>query len=143
MARTDIFLRECKQADMEQVIVILQSISEFKPLKKDYSSIWNNFCKQTNVRSLVATIDETVVGYGSVVMEQKIRGGKFGHVEDIAVDPNYKKNGIAKIIVDSLFDLAKLEGCYKVSLQCQEHNIEFYKKCNYELSGLAMQRFIS
>jgi hypothetical protein len=44
MARTDIFLRECKQTDMEQVIVILQSISEFKPLKKDYPSIWNNFC---------------------------------------------------------------------------------------------------
>ena len=69
MASTDIFLRECKQTDMEQVIVILQSISEFKPLKKDYSYIWNDFCKQTNVRSLVATIDDTVVGSGSVVME--------------------------------------------------------------------------
>tara|TARA_B110000008_G_C16897460_1_gene535323 strand:- start:90 stop:266 length:177 start_codon:yes stop_codon:yes gene_type:complete len=37
------------------------------------------------------------------------------------------KNGIGKIIFDSLFDAAKLEGCYKVSLQCQAYNIYFYE----------------
>ena len=142
MGKTDIILRECKQTDMKEVIEILKNLSEFTPPKADYPSIWDNFCKQANVHSYVAMIGNKIVGYGSLVVEKKIRGGKVGHVEDIVAHPNYKNKGIGKFIVDSLFDKARTEGCYKLTLQCKEHNIEFYKKCNYEVSGYTMQRFI-
>ena len=66
----------------------------------------------------------------------------MGHIEDIVSHPNYRKKGLGKFIVDGLFDVAKANGCYKVALQCREHNVKFYEKCNYELSGVAMQRFV-
>ena len=142
MTKTDIFLRECTQADMEEVINILQTLSKFRPSKGDFSAIWDNFRDQTNTHPIVAIIDDQIVGYGSVAIEKKIRGGKVGHVEDIVTHPNYKKSGIGKLIVDSLYDIAKTQGCYKLTLKCKEHNVQFYKKCNYELNGVAMQRFI-
>ena len=44
-------------------------------------------------------------------------------------------------IVQSLFGIAKEPGCYKVALQCKENDVEFYRNCGYEVSGVTMQRF--
>jgi glucosamine-phosphate N-acetyltransferase len=142
MNDVSIYVREIEQADMFDVIELLQSISELKPSRTDYPYIWDDFCKQTNVHSLVAMIGEKIVGYGSVVIETKIRGGKMGHIEDIVSHSTYGRKGIGKAIVNGLFDIAKAKGCYKVALQCKEHNVLFYEKCNYEPSGVAMQRFV-
>jgi glucosamine-phosphate N-acetyltransferase len=142
MDSKDILIRTVEQTDMNSVIELLQSISEFKPSKTEYSSIWDSYCKQSNVHSLVAVIDKHIVGYGTIVVDTKIRGGKMGHVEDIVSHSNYRKKGIGKAILNALLDVAKANGCYKVALQCKEHNVKFYENCNYEISGVAMQMFV-
>lgn len=138
----NILIRAVLQNDMEAVIELLQSMSEFKPPRSDLLNIWNSFFKQTNVHSLVAIMDNQIVGYGSIVIEAKIRGGKMGHIEDIVSHSLFRKKGIGKAVVDALFDIAKVNGCYKVALQCKERNVEFYKKFGYEVSGVAMQMFV-
>ena len=138
----NILIRAVLQNDMEAVIELLQSMSEFKPPSSDLLDIWNSFFKQTNVHSLVAIMDNQIVGYGSIVIEAKIRGGKMGHIEDIVSHSLFRKKGIGKAVVDALFDIAKVNGCYKVALQCEERNVEFYKKFGYEVSGVAMQMFV-
>ena len=127
---------------MDAVIELLQSMSEFTPPKSDFSLIWKNFSKQTNVHSLVAVSDQQIVGYGSIVIETKIRGGRMGHIEDIVSHPLFRKKGIGKAVVDALLDIAKTTGCYKVALECKEHNLEFYKKCGYAVDGVAMKMFV-
>ena len=138
----NISIREIVQSDMDAVIELLQSMSEFKPSKSEYLPIWNSFHQQSNVHSLVAVIDNQIVGYGSIVIETKIRGGKMGHIEDIVSHSRFRKKGIGKAVVDALLNIAKENGCYKVVLQCKEHNIKFYENCNYKISGVAMQVFI-
>jgi len=138
----NVSIREVLQSDMDAVVELLQSMSEFKPSKSEYLPIWNSFCQQSNVHSLVAVIDTQIVGYGSIIIETKIRGGKMGHIEDIVSHSLFRKKGIGKVIVDGLFDIAKVNGCYKVALQCKENNVKFYEKFGYEVSGLAMQTFV-
>ena len=104
--------------------------------------IWNSFCQQNNVQSLVAVIDSQIVGYGSIVIETQIRGGKMGHIEHIVSHSLFRKKGIGKAILNALFDVAKVNGCYKVALQSKEHDVEFYEKCGYEVSGLSLQMFV-
>lgn len=128
---------------MEEVIEILQYMSVFEPPNESYDEIWNAFSAQTHVFSVVAIEHGKVIGYGSVVIEEKIRGGKMGHLEDIVTSPSRRNKGIGKAVVDALYDIAKQHGCYKVALQCQAHNVAFYEKCDYTVSGSAMQRFIS
>jgi len=142
MKRNNLDIRSVEKRDMSDVVELLQSMSEFKPSESDFDAIWDEFYNQSNVFPIVALIDEIVVGYGSIVIETKIRGGKMGHIEDIVSHVDYGKKGIGKGIVDALFDIAKQNGCYKVTLQCKEHNVPFYNKCDYEISGLAMQRFV-
>jgi glucosamine-phosphate N-acetyltransferase len=137
----NISIRAIVQSDMDEVIELLQSISEFKPSKSDFLPMWNSFCEQANVHSLVAVMNSQIVGYGSIVIEKKIRGGKMGHIEDIVSHSMFQKKGIGKAVVDALFNVAKANDCYKIVLQCKEHNIKFYEKCGYEVSGVAMQMF--
>jgi len=138
----NVSIREVLQSDMDAVVELLQSMSEFKPSKSEYLPIWNSFCQQSNVHSLVAVIDTQIVGYGSIVIETNIRGGKIGHIGDIVSHPLLQKKGIGEAVVDALLSVAKDNGCYKVALQCKENNVKFYEKFGYEVSGLAMQTFV-
>ena len=65
----------------------------------------------------------------------------MGHIEDIVSHPSKRNAGIGKRIVSALYEIARANSCYKVSLQCQKHNISFYEKCDFKVSGAAMQRF--
>lgn len=127
---------------MSTVIELLQLMSELKPFKNSFESIWHDFQKQQNVFSLVAIYEEKVISYGLVVIETKIRGGKKGHIKDIVTDNNYRKKGIGKGILDALCEILKEQGFYKTGLQCKERNEPFYKKYGYETTGVGMQLFL-
>lgn len=127
---------------MDDVIELLQAMSDFRPSKDEHDLIWKEFSEQNNVFSFIATLEDKVVGYGSLLIETKIRGGKWGHVEDIVSHKNYRNLGVGKSIVDFLLSFAKDNGCYKVSLQCSNEHISFYKKCGYNLKGVSMEQFI-
>ena len=128
---------------MTAVIEILQSISDYRPDEKDYDQIWDEFQSQTNYFGLVA-LDEKVdvVGYGSIFIERKIRGGKMGHIEDIAVHPDFRKKGIGKLLINALSQIAHEEKCYKISLVCKEHNLSFYQKCTLMIDGISLSKFL-
>ena len=142
MNKNKIFVRQTNKSDINQIIDLLQSISEFRPDKNEYKNIFEEFSRQRNVYSFVAIIDNKIVGYGAIIIEIKIRGGKLGHIEDIVSDENYRRIGIGNAILQSLFDVARKSGCYKVALQCKDHNMIFYKKNGYSQSGVGMQRML-
>ena len=136
-------LVEVQKNHMKAVIEILQSISEYRPDEKDYHQIWDEYQSQKNYFGLVV-LDEKVdvVGYGSIFIERKIRGGKMGHIEDIAVHPDFRKKGIGKLLINALYQIAQEEKCYKVSLVCKEHNLSFYQKCDFLIDGISLSKFL-
>ena len=142
MFNESIIIEQLQRKHIERVILLFQNMSVYLPPKDSYDDIWESFINQHNVHAVVATENGEVVGYGVVVIETKIRGGKVGHIEDIISHTIKQKMGIGKMIVNALYEIAKTNQCYKVSLQCQQHNISFYEKCKYKVSGTAMQRFI-
>jgi len=130
------------RARMPDVILLLQDISEFLPLPQDYDSIWSRYVAQEHVISIVALEHGNVIGFGTVCLESKIRGGRVGHIEDIVTHKNQRSRGIGSAIVSSLADVAKDEGCYKVTLHCHEQNVMFYEKIGFQLNGASMQRML-
>ena len=137
-----ISIRAIAQSDMNVVIELLQSISKFKPSRSRLLPIWESFNEQSNVHSLVAVMDSQIVGYGSIVIETKIRGGKKGHIEDIVSHSLFRKKKIGTAILNALFDVAKVNDCYKVTLESKEDYLKFYEKCGYKIGGVALQKFI-
>ena len=139
----NVSLVKVKKKHMTAVIEILQSISDYRPDEKDYEKIWNEFQSQTNYFGLVA-LDEKldVVGYGSIFIERNIRGGKMGHIEDISVHPDFRKKGIGKLLINALYQISQKEKCYKVTLACKEHNLSFYKKCDFVIGGISLNKLL-
>jgi len=139
MLKKEIFLRDFKKSDTQEVINLLQFISKFEPIQK-YDDLYENYASQKNVHSIVAIHKTTVVGYGTILLERKIRGGLMGHIEDIVTSEKYRNKGIGKSIVNKLIDICIKEGGFKVALACKEHNIEFYKKCDLSVTSTYMQK---
>lgn len=128
---------------MDEVCELLQNISDFAPDSAQFDNIWLRHSKQSNVFSIVAQQpDGSVLGFGTLLVEIKIRGGKVGHVEDIATHPDFRNLGIGRAVIEKLVSIALVEGCYKVSLHCREHNIDFYEKVGFESSGFSMQKLL-
>eukprot|EP00418_Pyrodinium_bahamense_P065028 CAMPEP_0179088966 /NCGR_PEP_ID=MMETSP0796-20121207/40508_1 /TAXON_ID=73915 /ORGANISM="Pyrodinium bahamense, Strain pbaha01" /LENGTH=145 /DNA_ID=CAMNT_0020786505 /DNA_START=36 /DNA_END=470 /DNA_ORIENTATION=- len=73
------------------------------------------------------------VATGSLVVEAKfIHGGSLvGHVEDIVVDKEHRKKGLARELMNALAKEAQVLGCYKVILDCEADNVAFYEKCGW------------
>jgi glucosamine-phosphate N-acetyltransferase len=138
---SDVNFRAVERQDMVAVIGLIQSISTFEPPVELHDSIWRDFCAQANLFSLVGEHEGIPVGYGAVLIEQKIRGGKVGHIEDIVTHPLHRGMGLGRALVEALSRKAFELGCYKVALHCQPHNVAFYEKCGFVSSGNSMQRF--
>lgn len=138
----EIKIREITLLDVDFVIDMLQDISLFEPKKSVRQEIFNEFISQSNVLGFVYILEDTIVGYGSLVFETKIRGGRVGHIEDIVVNTKFRKKNIGLKIIHHLIDESKKRKCYKVSLVCKEHNVTFYKKCGLTVDGISMSELI-
>ena len=134
-------LTETKREHMDEVIQILKGISSYSPPKGSYDNIWATFNNQPDVYSRVAAYKGSVVGYGVIIVETKIRGGKVGHIEDIVTHSNFRLKNIGASIIKSLCEIANTKGCYKVTLHCKKEHVAFYEKCFFKIGGTGMQKF--
>ena len=82
-----------------------------------------------------------IEGSASVFIENKLLhcGSKVGHIEDVVVNKNKRLKGVGKLLIESCVDYSKRKGCYKVILDCAEHNIAFYESCGFSVSCSCMR----
>ena len=129
--------------DATDIIEMLQSISNFYPNPIDFNEIWSDFIAQEHVFGFSFFIENEIVGYGAIVYETKIRGGRVAHIEDIVVSQDYRGKGIGEKIITYLINNAKQRRCYKISLSCKANNVLFYEKCGFISDGLTMTKILS
>ena len=137
----DIDILPVSKDNLSEVIDILQSVSEYNPPYETALEKWNEFLNQANYFSLVAILNGKVVGYGSIFFIVKIRGGKMGQIDEIAIRKEYRGIGIGKLIMHKLYEFALKQKCYKISLTCKENNIKFYENQSFAIEGFHLNRF--
>ena len=141
--KDEIIFSSVAKNHLPEVIDLLQAISEYRPDVSEHSQIWQSHISQTNVHSIVACLRTgAVVGYGSLVIESKIRGGKLGHIEDIVISEALRGRGLGNQLVAELSEIAKSHECYKVALNCKVENVSFYEKTGLSPNGVSMQRLL-
>ena len=125
----DIYISHHAQDDLKAVAEI-ESVSINPPWS--YKAI-SDFAEYDTNRILVAKIDDTVVGYitYSVVLDEV-------QIANVATHPDFRKRGIGKDLLTTLFNLAKENDMHIITLEVRQSNIpaiNLYEKCGYELSG--------
>jgi glucosamine-phosphate N-acetyltransferase len=137
----DIIVRDLALEDLTEDSGFYKSLKELAsvdiPLDKARDIYFNRM--HAGVRTLVAIIDEQIVGTASLVLEYKFihKGSIIGHIEDVSIDYDYQKMGIGKMLVQELLQIAKDSGCYKAVLHCDEDKVAFYQKLGfYRIDGM-------
>lgn len=96
---------------------------------------------RAGTRTYVACVGDHVVGTASLVVEQKFihKGGKIGHIEDVAVHPEYRHLRVGSALVRHAIEQARKIGCYKVILSCYERLVPFYEHLGFRKHDLGMR----
>ena len=88
----------------------------------DFKALLNSMGK---CEGALISVDDTDVSGGFITFSQKI-----SLITDIYTNEQYRNNGYGKSIVEKLLNLSINENVYLIS---KEHNLEFYKKCGFEI----------
>ena len=102
---------------------------------------WDNFSKNTNVNSIVGILDDKIIAYGSIIIENKIRGEVAGHIEDIVVDENYRGLYIGNKLINELVNISKKNNCYRITLFCKEPLTKFYSRIGFKVDSVNMKKY--
>lgn len=95
-----------------------------------------------SVKTFVGTDDQNMpIATVSLVLERKfIYGGMLnGHIEDVAVLPNYRCKGLGTEIVKYAMEFAKRH-CKRVVLECKKSLEPFYEIHGFATHSIAMRQ---
>lgn len=93
---------------------------------------------------VIADHSGRIVGAGTLVVERKFirKCAALGHIEDIVVLDDQRGKGLGRLIIRQLCHLAWEVGCYKVTLDCEPKNEQFYAKCDLSSKGFQMAAYL-
>ena len=137
-----VIFRNIEKKDLDHVFVLLNQLKQMDIDNIDKDSVWNDFIKNTSSNSIVGLYNDKIVAYGSVVIENKVRGEVAGHIEDIVVDSEVRGKMIGVSLIKELIKLAKNKGCYRITLFCKENLINFYARNGFELNNVVMKKYL-
>ena len=140
---SDLVFRKIEKDDLDEVYILLNQLS-----KKDISSInknlsWKNFNNNASSNSIVGIYENRVVAYGSIVIENKIRGDIAGHIEDIVVDNSVRGKMVGVKLVKELVDIGKSKSCYRITLFCDKKLVKFYERNGFKVNNVIMKKYLN
>lgn len=134
--------RKLETKDYDSFLPLIKQFRETYFTQSDFEMQLNNILKSSEI--WIVEYENKIIATGTIIYEYKFIFNltKLAHIEDVCVDVNYRNRGIGKKLINFLIDKAKDAKCYKISLNCNETNEEFYKKCGLETRGLQMCKFL-
>ena len=138
-----ISFRNIIESDIEEVSILLNQLKEMDLSSINYSNAWKNFILNSSSNSIVGILEDKVVAYGSIVVENKIRGEVAGHIEDVVVDERARGKMLGVKLIKELIKIGKSKGCYRITLFCDKKLIQFYERNGFEVNNVVMKKYLN
>ena len=137
-----VIFRNIEKKDLDRVFVLLNQLKQIDIDNIDKDKAWSDFINNTGSNSVVGLYNDKIVAYGSVVVENKVRGEVAGHIEDIVVDSEVRGKMIGVSLIKELIKVAKNKGCYRITLFCKETLVNFYGRNGFEVNNVVMKKYL-
>ena len=112
---------------------------------RDTAYTEDEFCAAFDIMSKTSDIivleeDGELIACGTLLYETKLihNISKVGHIEDVCIKKTHRGKRLGKELITYMTELAREKGCYKVTLYCEDTNVDFYRKCNFKCVGNQM-----
>tara|TARA_B100000900_G_scaffold52673_1_gene38996 strand:- start:9360 stop:9782 length:423 start_codon:yes stop_codon:yes gene_type:complete len=139
---SNVVFRKIQKKDLDQVFLLLNQLKEIDISKIDMNESWKNFTENSSSNSVVGLYNNKIVAYGSLVVENKVRGEVAGHIEDIVVDSSVRGKMIGVLLIKELINIGKIKGCYRITLFCKESLVKFYARNGFEVNNVVMKKYL-
>ena len=140
---SEINFRLVKEEDINDVFILLNQLKKIDFENIDRKKAWNDFNSNTSSNSIVGIYNNKIVAYGSVVIENKIRGEVAGHIEDIVVDSEVRGKMVGVSLIKELIEISRKKGCYRITLFCNKKLINFYSRNGFKVNNVVMKKYLS
>lgn len=134
--------RKIKKSDLDDVFVLLNQLKKIDISHLNLDHSWDKFIQNNSSNSIVGMIDNKIIAYGSIIIENKIRGEVAGHIEDIVVDTEVRGKMIGVKLINELIEIGKKNNCYRITLFCKENLINFYSRSGFNVNSISMKRYL-
>jgi glucosamine-phosphate N-acetyltransferase len=127
--------RRLTNGDYLSYLELIREFRETTFTQEQFYSTLDTMVQTSDI--IVLEEDGELIACGTLLYETKLihNISKVGHIEDVCIKREHRGKQRGKQLITYMADLAKEKGCYKVTLYCDESNVEFYKKCNFKCLG--------
>ena len=138
----ELIFRLIERKDLKVVFPLLNQLTIIDHSSRDKDKCWDKFIYNNASTSIVGIYKNKIIAYGSIIIENKIRGGSSGHIEDIVVDKSVRGKNIGVKLIEELIKIGKNKDCYRITLFCKKSLINFYNKNGFNEDYIAMKKFL-
>lgn len=136
--------RTLKREDYRKYIELM---TQFRPINNHNIELYKTTLDKIkqNGDIIICEKEEKIIGSIKLNIEYKIINNfaKYGYIEDVFVNPNFRKMGIAKKLIDLGILYLKSEDCFKIKLTCSDDLIEYYNKFGFKKKENSMVKFFN
>ncbi|MFQ6074651.1 MAG: GNAT family N-acetyltransferase [Candidatus Bathyarchaeia archaeon] len=130
-----VVIRNARDADMDRVYTIENaSIRELTPLTE-----LSSYYRIQPELFFVAEVEGVIAGFSVTVLNPNPPYHGNGHLLSIAVDPEYRRQGIGRALIKRSMEVLEYNGVGKLFLEVKESNLggqEFYSRLGFRRLGL-------
>lgn len=138
-----LYFQEALKSDLHEVLRLYAQpdFDDGKVLcESDAERIFERMARYPNYKVYVAIINARVVGTFALLIMDNLGhlGAPSAIIEDVAVDPEYQRQGIGKEMMRRAIQLATENGCYKAVLSSnlkRDVAHAFYESLDFERHG--------
>ena len=132
--------RSVEKKDWKNVYFLLNQLTELLGTIRNKKVCWDKFVSNNSNNAIVGVYNDQIIAYGSIVIENKIRGEVAGHIEDIVVDKKFRNKNIGVKLIEELVKIGDNKECYRITLTCDQSLISFYHKNGFKVDNIAMKK---
>lgn len=142
----DVIIRHATEHDITSILQIVNYeilnstvIYDYNERNLEQQTDWFKLKQKNNMPIIVAVNDNTIVGFGSYSIFRPWDAYKLSLEHSIYVDKDYRSQGIGKLLMIELINLAKKEGYHTMVAGIDTSNnrsIEFHKNFGFKEIGV-------
>ena len=136
MSPPDIHIRTAQSEDISEIIRLIRALAKFEELEHECESDAgflekHLFGDRAYAEALVAEFSGRIVGFALFFHNYSTFRTKPGiHLEDLFVEPEHRRRGIGRALLERVIDLAAERDCGRVEWMVLDWNkpaLEFYR----------------